>query len=547
MYLIRLSAILDSLFYRRRGLVLCPARRIACLRYALIVAAVLLSTRAVEASVLIAGDVTPTDNPFTLAVEALPTQGNRADPFADPDPLIAPTVQVLWEGIFDAANNTNINTDIFVGRTGSGILQISQVELRDMNLVIGDSGTVASGVTRKGDGTVYITGMGSLFNNDPYLLPPGLPSNFRSKNRRLDEAAGKYVDSAAGPMPTGIPIVTVSDGLDGAAEGFDLFVGRIGYGTLRIDAFGRCEIEDAVLIGDSLGAIGNVIVDGFNSFLGNGGSFDFGPTTTAEFHMTIIGRQGTGNLMVSNGATMATQVFGSGGSQQGAVGASLGSIPYTATTGSAVLQAGGNGTATITGNGSKWTIGGSLQVGGVDLGTSSGGVFSSLGDLEGDNTQYPSQAGRGTLYVNEGGLVEVHNAVGVVTGGGTSTPLVMVVGRFGIVQLDGGTIQLGTAQGGTQNQATPDTVQVINDGLIAGTGRINTGVFRNRYLGQVRVDPGQSLVIDSSSQFSSAGGATPAEPLSNYGKIQVFGNSQCRLNWNLSVRRLMRRIQFVHY
>ena len=101
--------------------------------------------------------------------------------------------------------------------------------------------------------------------------------------------------------------------MDGAADGFDLYVGRTGCGTLRIDAFGRAEIEDAVLVGDSAGAIGNVIVDGFNSFLGNGGSHDFGATTATKPHMTIIGRQGTGNLMVSNGATMATQVFASGG------------------------------------------------------------------------------------------------------------------------------------------------------------------------------------------------------------------------------------------
>ena len=122
------------------------------------------------------------------------------------------------------------------------------------------------------------------------------------------------------------------DGLDGAGEGFDLYVGRTGYGTLRIDAFGRAEIEDAVLVGDSPGSTGNLIVDGFNSYLGNGGS-NFGNTTTSttEYHMTIIGRQGTGNLTVSNGATMATQVIATGGgnSQQGTVGASLGSLPYT--------------------------------------------------------------------------------------------------------------------------------------------------------------------------------------------------------------------------
>jgi T5SS/PEP-CTERM-associated repeat protein len=535
MYLNRLTAILSYFFGRRRKLALCPVPKRASLRCLFIVAAILLSYGAVEASVLVTGDVTPSDNPFTLSViEGLPSAGNKVDPFATPTP--AEQNQTLFEGINDATNNTNINTDIFVGKTGSGILQISQVELRDMNLVIGDSGTVQGGVTRFGDGTVYITGMGALFNNDPYLLPPGLPSNFRSKNRRLDESAGKYVNSAAAPLPSGNPIPTATDGLDGASKGFDLYVGRTGIGTLKIDAFGRAEIEDAVLVGDSVGAVGNLIVDGFNSFLGSGGSFDFGATTggsTPVLHMTVIGRQGTGNVTISNGATMSTQVFVSsgGGGTQGAVGVSLGSTPYTLlATGGTVMDPGGTGTATITGLGSKWTVAGSFQLGGFDNGAGGGGVLSTGGDLEGDDTQYPSQAGRGTLYVNDGGLVQVNNAAGVIAGsGGNTAALLLAIGRFGTVQLNGGTIQVGAPlgnAGGGQNQPTPDTVQVINDGLITGTGRINTGVFRNRYLGVVRVDPGQSLRIDSTSGFLTAGGATPAEPLTNYGKIEVLGNSQ---------------------
>jgi hypothetical protein len=106
--------------------------------------------------------------------------------------------------------------------------------------------------------------------------------------------------------------------------------------------------------------------------------------------------------------------------------------------------------------------------------------------------------------------------------------LVLAIGRFGVVQLAGGLIQVGSPIGGQQNQGTSNAVQVINDGLITGTGRINTGVFRNRFFGQVRVDPGQSLVIDSSSEVVSAVGATPVEPLSNFGLIQVFGNAQAQ-------------------
>ena len=63
---------------------------------------------------------------------------------------------------------------------------------------------------------------------------------------------------------------------------------------------------------------------------------------------------------------------------------------------------------TVNGTASKWIVGGSLQVGGFDLGLQ--GV--TVGDTEGDNVLYNSEAGRGTLYVQAGGLVNVVNAIG---------------------------------------------------------------------------------------------------------------------------------------
>jgi T5SS/PEP-CTERM-associated repeat protein len=247
--------------------------------------------------------------------------------------------------------------------------------------------------------------------------------------------------------------------------------------------------------------------------------------------MTIIGRQGTGNLWITNGATMSSQVFAADGNGTlGPVGASLGSTSFTTLTngGTGQIDSGGLGIATVDGVGSKWTISGSLQVGGFDNGTGTGGVFTTGGDPEGDNVAYGSQAGRGILNVNNGASINVQNSIGVVAGGGGTQPsLLLAVGHFGTVQLNGGTIQVGSPvgnAGGGQNQATPDTVQVINDGIITGTGRINTGVFRNRYFGEVRVNAGQSLVIDSSSQFQTVVNQASVEPLSNYGKITVTGN-----------------------
>src|SRR3954468_2986019 len=184
MYLNRLTEILDYLFGLRPKPAPCPVPKSTSSRRLFVVAAILLSTRAAEASVDIYGDVMPADDQFTLnIIEALPSAGNKVEPFAPVD------AQTLWEGYYDPVNNTNINANVFVGVRASGTLQISQVPIRDMNLVIGDSIPTGQGqgITQN-DGTVFITGFGSLFNNDPYKVPSAIivpHPNFSSKNPRL--------------------------------------------------------------------------------------------------------------------------------------------------------------------------------------------------------------------------------------------------------------------------------------------------------------------------------------------------------------------------
>jgi T5SS/PEP-CTERM-associated repeat protein len=495
----------------------CPLYTRVWLGYLLVVGALLFARVAVS-TVIPVGDVTPQDNPFTSFNEGLPKNGNAPDFSATPSP--PEENQTTWEGIQNAIANTNINTNIRVGIIGTGILQINSVELRDMHLIIGDSGTLpgTSNVTRYGDGTVYITGSGSLYNNDPYIVPSYLPSNFKSKVPRLS-------DSQAG-------------------AGFDLYVGKKGTGTLKIDAFGRAEIEDAVLIGDAATAVGNVIVDGFNSTLTSGGSFDFGasaePGTTGNpgdsLHMMIIGRQGIGTMTVSNAATVDTKVFTAAtGNSDGGVAAALGSTPYSLTNGNAP-DAGGAGTATVTGPGSKWLLSGSLQVGGFDIGEAD--QTTGAPEVEGDNVLYNSQSGRGNLYVNDGGMVNIQNAIGVDNSTTNQPALLLAIGRFGVVQLSagtsgtGGTINIGSpvtsGTPGGQNQPKPDSVGVVNDGVIKGTGYINTGTFHNRYYGQVRVETGQSLTINSASAGVVIPNQTFIPPLVNYGLIEVLGTADSR-------------------
>jgi hypothetical protein len=95
---------------------------------------------------------------------------------------------------------------------------------------------------------------------------------------------------------------------------------------------------------------------------------------------------------------------------------------------------------------------------------------------------------------------------------GTETQL--LIGRFGQLELNGGLVLVGN------NDTRTDDILLNNDGLIRGGGRIDTGLFRNRYLGEVRVGLDQTLLLNSTSEFE---GTMDLEPLNNWGLIEVLG------------------------
>ena len=494
MYLQKFFAIIRRWLGRERALARCPVasrhRLPAVLFFVSISAA-----RLASASVLVTGDVTPADNPFTLNLnEGLPSDGNFVNPFE------SQTSQTYYEGrhldnvVADLNDDTNQNFDITVGKTSFGVLLISgESSLRDQTLTIGGSGML-NGVTRLGTGVVRITGFGSLYNNDPNIYPaplPNIPGGFSSQT----------------PRPADV--------------GYDLYVGKAGTGTFEISAGARAEIQDAVVVGTDLGSTGNIVVDGFDSYLGSGG-FLTNVISLNEPHAMIVGQQGLGYMTITNGATVesSTQSSLAGGIT---VAASIGSVPFRQ--GTIPMDPGGSGTVTVNGAASKWITAGSLQVGGfVDI---PDGLTSNT-DLEGDNSQYNSEFGQGALYVQAGGLVNVHSALGVTDP--SQNDLLLAIGRFGRVEMSGGLISVGTVDGENQ-QSRGENNQVVNDGVIAGTGRIETGIFRNRYLGQVRVGPGDDLVINASARFTDplpgpgAGPGSKLVPLSNYGLIEVIGTA----------------------
>ena len=434
------------------------------------------SSPEVRAAITPVGNVLPADNPLTdLINEGLPPNGNFPD---SSEPAAA---QTHYESNSVVAGYTTQNAGIVVGQTSFGRLDIDgNSQLRYQTLIIGDTGQLG-GQTRFGNGRVSITGLDALFNNDPNVNYPGLPPDFSST-----AATKRAVD-----------------------VGFDLYVGAAGVGTLDIHGGGRAEIQDAVIVGDLAGSNGYILVDGINSYLGSGGfQTTAGPGDT-DPHAMFIGHLGIGEMMISNGGQVFAEAVEATVGQD-VVGAVIGGEMFQ---GTLQPETGGVGIVTVTGTGSKWTVRGTLQIGSFHDPNGPGGPNT---ESEGDNVLYDSTVGRGTLNVYDGAIV---NLIPIPD----SVLLVdqdLAIGRFGRVNLDGGYISVGSPG------VREDNVRLINDGVITGSGRIDTGRFRNRYLGEIRVGAGQKLLFDSSSEFQQP--ATDLEPLLNFGTIELIGTSDAR-------------------
>jgi T5SS/PEP-CTERM-associated repeat protein len=425
------------------------------------------------AAVTAIGDVLPADNPLTdLVNEGLPPGGNTFD---SEEP---PNAQTQFENNDVIPGYEDIDAGIVVGQKSFGRLDIDgNSKLRYETLVIGDEGDLPNGQTRKGTGFMLITGIDALYNNDPNILPAGLPPNF-----------GSTPDTAR------------ADDI-----GFDLYVGRFGQGTLQILSGGRAEIQDAAIIGDQVGSLGTVTVDGFATYLGSGG-FEAGGGPIGELHQMVIGHLGTGTMNITNGGTVINLAVGAIAAQVDTIAAVIGGDPFD-------LQEplpGGSGIVNVVGPGSTWTVGGTLQIGAYD---NQGGLDN---NIEGTIVEYDSSMGHGTLNVSAGGVVSLTSALGADP---TEDPLRMTLGRFGRIHMDGGYISIGDP--GTRE----DNVRLINDGVIEGHGQIVTGLFRNRYFGEIRVNPGQKLLFDATSEVETI---NDLPPWSNWGLIEVIGTPEAR-------------------
>ena len=218
-------------------------------------------------------------------------------------------------------------------------------------------------------------------------------------------------------------------GLTGPDEGFDLYVGRAGVGTLELTAGGRAEIHDAVIVGDMPGSIGTIIVDGIDSFLGSGG---LEQRNIREIHQIVIGRQGTGFMTIRMGVRCSARQP-NGADQFDTIGAVIGSDPQLSQADEP--EPGGRGEVNVVGPYSRWIVDGSMQVGGFP-----GGQRRNRLSRAGRSWNTTARRGAARCALRAAAWCNIRPAIDADV---DNDELRLLIGRFGRVVLAGGQIQLG--------------------------------------------------------------------------------------------------------
>ncbi len=252
--------------------------------------------------------------------------------------------------------------------------------------------------------------------------------------------------------------------------GSDLRVGSFGTGVLQVDGGALVEVDDVVLLGDEAGSNGTATISGRSAAL-----VPSRLRTVAATGDLLVGRRGTGTLLVTDGADALAQ----GALRIGTTSGGVGVVEVTgsptvvsqlkATTG---ISVGANTTAAVGGQGriTVFPLGLVLSSAALQLGDPHGGLI-------------------GSLFM-QGGTVHTRD--------------LFVDGARGLIDFEGGTIRV---DGGTFNfaRAAPLAVQGTTPG---GAGRLElvrdaTGttadVLRlegfNGQSGTLSLDSGASLLV----------------------------------------------------
>lgn len=241
----------------------------------------------------------------------------------------------------------NVGGDLSVGKDDNGAIDESgTLEINGGSSVTNVTGRI--GHNDGDDGTVTVTGTGSTWTNTESLLVG------RQGNGTLNILLGGQVSSVGNSI---IGHRTTSAGTKGVAtvdgvasklsSGGSLYVGEHGDGELTVSDGGTAESASATVVGREVGSSGLVEVTDTDSKLTSGAAL-------------VVGKVGSGTLKVLNGATVTS-------TSETSIGQNVDSA----------------GSVTVNGSGSTLTSGANLYVGERSTGTllvSDGGVVRTQDD-----------------------------------------------------------------------------------------------------------------------------------------------------------------------
>jgi hypothetical protein len=346
--------------------------------------------------------------------------------------------------------------------------------------------TYQNGGFAGGNGLVTISGFGSLFNNDPNLIA-------RADQIALNLGGGQPIDDIvvdldAAVQPAGNPFATFSTRNFGAATGgFDVIVGLDGTAGLLVEAGGRMEIQDALMVAVDSQSNGAVTVDGVGSSLAAFGRVELQQNLneirsveTASF----IGGRGNGSMTVSNGAR--ADFF------NGLVIGGLGTGSDLGTGARGSTQGDGSGILSVINAGSTVNVYPSA----INTGTMVGNRALVIGERR-TNITVPTVTAadanlqQGTLVLGSNAVINVAGRNGVAGNA--------AVGKRGVVTLTGGRLQVDN--------------DLETDGTIKGYGVVRSQTIETSQYSVIRggdpnsqntalTDPLQITLLNDSTNFN---------------------------------------------
>jgi T5SS/PEP-CTERM-associated repeat protein len=346
--------------------------------------------------------------------------------------------------------------DLRVGELGGGALTISAAAL------VSDS-TGYIGASAGSNGTASITGAGSSWTNSIGLIVGYFG------NGTLDITSGGQATSGTsgyvGYFADAIGSATVSGASSAWSNSLSTIVGTLGTGSLTVSAGGLVSDSFGVL-GSGAGSDGTATITGANSRWNNTSNL-------------FVGDSGNGTLAINSGG-LVSNVNGYVGDDAGAIGdATVSGTDSTWTnTGDLYVGNAGSGTMTVSNAGEAGTNG-NLYVGNLGSGTlnitAGGNVTNAVGyignqagstgqvTVDGANSKWTNSGnffvgnlGDGTLTIENSGQVEVSDS--------------MSINNLSTVNLQSGTLRVGSLSGGTNLNWTGGTLHLTASNFIADTG-----------------------------------------------------------------------------